>query len=381
MKKLIKLGKDKELNYLIQINEFLDPSCIYIPASDNYQVKDYIYKNTFISDIATSVSGQIVKKAMKKYNNENVPCYQIINDFKENIKNKIRKRTIQNKEELINYLNLFHLNTIIDKITKISDLKYLVICAIDEECYSFNEFMYLSNYYNEIITTVNYLLEILAIKNGYIATKNTNSESIKKVKSILGTYPKIKIKLIPDLYLISYPNYLCDYLNINKDETLIFNTNEILILYNALFKNKVLNEKLITISGNNIVKSLIIKTRIGTPLKEIIDKYIEIKDNKYNIFVNGLYMGYQVNNLDDVIISPLVHTIIINKTIKKEESECLNCGACYKICPVNINVKKCYFEKRISKKCLGCGLCSYICPANLKLKEVVKDGVYEEKDN
>ncbi len=381
MKKLIKLLKDKELNYLNQINDFIDPTCIYVPKDNNYQINDFIYKNTYISNVASSISGQIVKEETKKYNNEDVLCYQIINDFKENYKNKIRKKIIQNKEDLINYLDLFHLNVIIDKIKKITNLKNIVICAIDEECYSFNEYMYLSNYYTEIITTTNYLLELFTIKNGYIVTKNTDSESIKKVKSILGTYPKIKMKLLPDQYLISYPNYLCDYLNINKDETLIFNTYEILILYNALFKNKVLNDKLITISGNNIVKSLIIKTRIGTPLKEIIDKFIEIKDNNYNIYINGLYMGYQINKIDDVIISPLIHTIIINKPVKKEVSDCINCGACYKVCPVNINVKKCYFEKRISKKCLGCGLCSYICPANLKLKEVVKDGVYEEENN
>ncbi len=381
MKKLIKLLKDKELNYLNQINDFIDPTCIYLPKDNNYQVNDYIYKNTFINNIPSSISGKIAKIEKRKFNNEDIFCYQIINDFKENAKNKIRKKSPKNKEELMNYLDLFHLTEIINKINEKGNLNNIVVCAVDEECYSFNEFISLSNYYNEIITTLNHLLEICVINNGFIATKNTDSGSIKKVKSILGTYPNIKMKLLPDLYLISYEEYLCSYLNIKKEETLIFNTNEILILYNALFKNRVLNEKIITISGNNIAKSLIIKTRIGTPLKEIIDKFIEIKDNNYNIFINGIYVGYQVTSFSDVIISPSIHTIIINKLVIEEETECLNCGACFKICPVNINVKKCYFEKMLSKKCLGCGLCNYICPANLKLKEVIKDGAYEEKNN
>ena len=60
------------------------------------------------------------------------------------------------------------------------------------------------------------------------------------------------------------------------------------------------------------------------------------------------------------------------------ETECINCGACKKICPFNINVKNCYFDKMKHKNCIGCGLCNYICPAKINLKKVVWGRKYEK---
>ena len=240
--------------------------------------------------------------------------------------------------------------------------------------------MILSNFFKEIMEVINYLMKILSLNNSIIATKDTDSEAIKKVKSIIGTYPNIKLKLIPDKYLISLKDNLCDYLNLNINNTLILSAKEILILYNTLIKGKITTNQIITISGNNLKKSKIFNVRINTSLKEIIGKDLELIEQDYDLYLNGFLMGYHINKIEDVIITDEIHTIVINKKRKIEETECINCGACYKICPVNINVKKCYDEKKYSKRCLGCGLCNYICPANLKLKEIVKDGEYEEKN-
>ena len=43
-----------------------------------------------------------------------------------------------------------------------------------------------------------------------------------------------------------------------------------------------------------------------------------------------------------------------------------------KVCPKNINVKRCYFNKLTNNNCISCGLCNYVCPAHLKLREIVE---------
>ncbi len=379
MKKLIKLEKDKELVIDNQIYDYVDPTCIYIPINDedNLKIGDYVYKNTYLNNCFTSVSGKLEEFREQ----DNLKYIKIINDYKENTLNKNNKKEIKSKEDLLIYLDLFHLNNIIKKIKKKDKIETIILSSIDEECYSLSEFMILANFFNEILETLNYLMEIFKVKDGIIATKNTDSNAIKNVRSILGTYPNIKISLLPDRYLISYEDNLCEQLHINKDNALIFTSQELIDLYYALIKAKINNSLFLSISGNNLVKSMIINTRIGTNLKEIVDKFLELKTNDYDIYINGLLKGMKVNNLEDVIILNNIHTIIINKKKNKGVDECINCGACYKICPVNIDVLKCYKNKRLSKKCLGCGLCNYICPANINLKEVVKDGVYEEKNN
>lgn len=371
MKKLVKIEANKNLYFLNQINNFLDPTYIYLPTNNKeFKENDYIYKNMLVEDNISSISGSI--KSIK--NN----ILQIKNDYKENSVSNKRKRNIKNKDDLLNLLEEFHLLSLKDKI-KNQDITHLVVSAIDEECYSLKEFMILANFYTDIASTLNTLLNTFNIKEGIIATKDTSEASIKNIKSILGTYPQIKLSLVPNQYLISREVYLCSYLNMPINNTLILTMQDVLDITNAL-KGKYTLDTIITISGNNLVKSLIINVRIGTLLKEVINKFIEIKENDYDIFVNGLLQGYKVPDFN-VIITKDIHTIVINKKIEVFQDECINCGACIKICPLNINVKKCFKEKRYSKKCFGCGLCNYICPANLPLKEVVKDGAYEEKNN
>ena len=155
-------------------------------------------------------------------------------------------------------------------------------------------------------------------------------------------------------------------------------TNEIYAIYNVIKKAKDITEQLITISGNAIKKSLVINIRIGTLLEEVIKEFIEIIDNNYEIYINGYLQGIKISDVSKVIIDRNIDSVIINKMEEDNETECINCGACKKICPLNINVKNCYFDKMKHKNCIGCGLCNYICPAKINLKKVVWGRKYEK---
>ncbi len=367
---LIKLKNNNDVNIVNKINDFQSPNSIYIPIVDNVRANDYVYKNSIINGYVSSISGSItgIKKVL--INNELVNAVEITNDFKENAKAKIRKKKVNNKEELIECLKVFKLDFIADKITNIDKINNLVISSIDEENYSMKEFLRLANDYSDILGTIDELTNILGLKESTLATKNTNYNSISNVKSIIGTYPNIKVTLVPDKYMISYKDFLCDYLNIPSSETLVLTTNEVYYIYNAL-KFKYVDSVLITISGNAIAKSLVINTRLGTSLKEIINELIKITIDDYEVYLNGYIKGRRVSSIDDIIITLDTESIVINQKMSDEVTDCIKCGACERICPCHINVLKCYLNNYSHKRCIGCGLCDYVCPANINLKEIV----------
>jgi len=371
--KLITLKDNLNLNIVNKIYDFKDPLFIYIPIFKDtaFKINDYIEKNTYFGNYISSISGYIRGTKEININNKLVTAIKIENDFKENSDNKKQKKKITNKEELINVLNEYSLINIANKIKLLKNIQNLIVSSIDEESYKINEFIRLSNNYTEILEAVDLLLNILGVDNAILATKSINYKSIKNVKSIIGMYPSIKINLVPDKYLISYKKFLCEYLNVLEEESLVLTTNDIYNTYNVL-KGKNITEQLITISGDAIEKSFVINVRLNVSLSEIIKEYIKIRYEDYEIFINGYLCGIQATNVEDIIITKEINSIIINKKELPEESECINCGACLKICPVNINVKACYFNKVRHKKCLGCGLCEYVCPANLKLKSIVR---------
>ena len=379
MKTLIKLEENPNINMVGKIYEFIDPTKVYIPILTNltFRKNDYIYKNNYYSNYISSISGYVSGSKKIYLNNKYIDSLEITNDFKENSHIKRRKKKITNREELIENLKRFYLFDLINKLD--SNKSNLIISCVDEEEYTINEFMRLSNNYDEILMTIDFLSKILKIKNITLAIKNTNAKSIKNVKSIIGTFPNIKIVLLPDNYLISLKENLCEFLNLKVNDSLVLTTNEIYDLYMTSIKFRDITEKYVTISGDALAKSFLINIKLGTSLTEIMKKHCKIAEKEYNVYVNGYMQGINVNK-EDVIITKEINTIVINK-IKEDATECINCGACHKICPVNINPKRCFFNKTINSKCIGCGLCNYICPANIDLKKVVKGDMYEEKEN
>lgn len=380
MIKLVTLKEKHELNIVNKIYDFKNPSKIYIPiyTDTTFKMNDYIYKNTYFGDYTTSISGYIKGSKEIIVSNKKITAIEIDNDFKENVSNRKRKKKITSKEALINILDEYNLKYISNKLKEINNINNIIVVSIDEESYSVKELMRLSHNYPEILETFDFLLNILNLSQGILATKNTNFKSIKNVKSIIGTYPNIKISLLPDKYLISYKEFICECLNQKKEETLLLATNEMYAIYNVIKKAKDITEQLITISGNAIKKSLVINIRIGTLLEEVIKEFIEIIDNNYEIYINGYLQGIKISDVSKVIIDRNIDSVIINKMEEDNETECINCGACKKICPFNINVKNCYFDKMKHKNCIGCGLCNYICPAKINLKKVVWGRKYEK---
>ncbi len=373
MRYLVKLEDNPDVKITNNIFDYLSPLYIYIPILEKSQFKlnDYVYKNTYFGKEIASVSGTIEGSSKLFYQNKMVASLKIKNDFKENRATRKRKKKINKEEELINLLVKYNLEEISQKISK-ENPEELIITCIDEEIYSLNEFICLQNYYQEILETINELLRILNINKATIAIKNTNAKSIQNVKSIIGTYPNIKINLVPDKYLISYPQFLGEYLAKDINKVIFLKTNEVYKLSEVILKGKDICESLITISGDALLKSLVINTRLGVSLEELIEKFITITTNDYEIYLNGYLKGIKVDNLKDVVITKEIESIVINKKRDKLVEECINCGACQKICPYKINVKKCYFNNLNHKNCIGCGLCNYICPANIELKEIVK---------
>ncbi len=375
MNKLVSIKNNDNIIMASKIYENNAPEKVYFENTLNFKINDYIYKNMDLGNNFASISGKVTN--IFSYNNKSF--MEITNDYQENMQNRLYKKKCHNKEELINLLSKYKLDNIVKKIKSIDNIKNIVISSIDEEIYTIKEFIRLENNYMEILETLDYLNKIILNKKSFLAVKNTNFNSIKNVKSIIGTYPKIKIILTPDKYLISYKPFLCNYLNLVKEETLLLSTNELYSIYNILNgKNNL--EVLITLSGNATYKSIVINAKLGVLLKELMTEYLEFSENYYEVYKNGYFKGTLIKDIDNFYITNDIHFIEFRKIENKLVSPCINCGACIKICPFNINVKKCFQKNYASKKCIKCGLCNFICPSNIDLKSIV--GSYDnEKEN
>lgn len=367
---LITIDKDKTIVPNNKIVYYLNPDFIYVPTiQKNMLVKqnEFIYKNQIITkDLgASSISGNAfgIKKCNVLGNIKNTVV--IANDFRELEKeSKARKRevTIANILKVLEFsdkslFNKFKSNKIYDEI---------VISAIDDNPYVYNKVFRLKEHISDVLNLLENLALLYSSKSNYLVVKNTDAFVINECLNTIGSYPSITLTLVNDEYLLGREEFLKEKLNLKK-RVLYLDVEELLKL-NDLLNNTLSTTKLITISGNAIKESKVIRLKKYTILKDVLDKFIDINCNNYKIIVNGLMTGFEVNYNDDFVIDDNVFAINIMRSENSFSSKCIRCGKCIDICPKGVNP----LSLENKKKCIDCGLCSYICPSKINLRKKLK---------
>ena len=117
---------------------------------------------------------------------------------------------------------------------------------------------------------------------------------------------------------------------------------------------------------------MVVKVKIGTPLKDIIKDLLEMKKCSYDILLNGLMRGTKIQ--EEAIIDEKTRAIYFMKTKERKESFCISCGKCIEVCPFHCNPYRAFLKNEpvIDPKCVSCGLCTFICPSNIKLEHYIK---------
>ncbi len=139
-------------------------------------------------------------------------------------------------------------------------------------------------------------------------------------------------------------------------------------------------ETLITLGGGALPQHGIATVRIGTPIGELIDSLGGFSGEPAKLITGGPLLG--VAHYDLTV--PITKEVTGLFALRAEEiqlvgdyRECINCGRCVKVCPVNLvpGVISLYcardrFEEAEREglfSCIECGCCDYVCPSRRPL--------------
>lgn len=160
-------------------------------------------------------------------------------------------------------------------------------------------------------------------------------------------------------------------------------------LAKAFENGAVPQEKLLTVIDKRGQKSMV-SALIGTPLKDVFDS-LNILINEGDRLINGGPMtGESIYTEFSPILPDMdaVHVQDKDAIPLVENSYCINCGECVRICPVNVPVNLLvrfleagkYDEARDEQDldaCVECGLCSYVCTARIPIFQYIRLAKYE----
>lgn len=407
----VKIDKHKLTNdELIIYNK---PKIVYIPLISGEDTDitilankgEYVYKGSIVGKrkgdfripIHSSVSGTVLDFEEKTcFNGKKVKCVVIENDFKEKIEQKVSVKRSINKYSKDEFIELLKENGIIGlggagfpTYVKYEPkkIKTLIVNAVECEPYITADYILAKQKCEELLETIDAILEINKINEAIIAIKKENVELKQIFDNFIGTYLKIKIKVVSNNYPMGWERILIkevtgkSYDNLPIEQGVVVNNiSTIYAIYEALKYNKPLMERYITFSGENLNQPHNVLVKVGTPVLEIL-KQLGIKGNSI-VVAGGPMMGVEA---DDLVISANMNCVLALENNHTISTDCIECGKCVEVCPVKLSpvlIMKCKIkkEKDIKKlidlhpeKCIECGLCSYICPAKLFVREKVKE--------
>ena len=389
------------------------PKKVYIPSISGNDTNitilvnkgEYVYKGSIVGKrkgdfripIHASVSGTVLDFEERTcYNGEKVKCVVIENDFKEKIEQKLSIKKNINQYSKEEFLELLKESGIIGMggagfptyvKYESKNINTLIVNAVECEPYIMADYALAKVKCEEILETIDAILEINKINEAIIAIKKENVVLKQIFDNFIGTYLKIKIKLVPNVYPMGWEKALIkqitgkDYDNYPSDIGIIVNNiSTIYAIYEALKYNKPLIERIVTFSGEGLEEPHNVLVKVGTPVSEVL-KELKIKQDSI-IVAGGPMMGTKV---EDLVISPNLNCVLALDDNITLATPCIKCGKCVNVCPVKLSpvlIMKTKYkkEKDIKKikslhpeKCIGCGLCSYICPAKLFVRERVKE--------
>jgi Na+-translocating ferredoxin:NAD+ oxidoreductase subunit C len=162
--------------------------------------------------------------------------------------------------------------------------------------------------------------------------------------------------------------------------TIVSNVATSKSIYDAVIEGKPLIERVVTVTGS-VVNPKNFKVRIGTTVGSLIEKCGGYRGEFNSIIIGGPMMGVSIVDKEFPVIKG-TNCILVEKRRIQDEQNCINCGRCVDICPMNLmplvyvrNTKKGDFEtckEYHIGNCIECGACAYVCPANIPIVGYIK---------
>lgn len=243
---------------------------------------------------------------------------------------------------------------------------------------------------NEILQGLELIKKCTGAKFVYIAIEDNKPEAIKK---FMFNSSKFIVKVLKSAYPQGGEKQLIK--NILKKEVpqgklpfdigvIVHNMATVYAIYEAIYKNKPLYERIVTVTGSILTNPKNLLVRLGTPIKDLIDFCGPLKEEPAKIIIGGPMMGIAQYTTNVPVIKSTGGLLLLNKkeaAIQVEEF-CIRCGACLRACPAGL--MPCLLNLAAEKKlwdqtkaysvmdCIECGLCNYVCPANRRLTQSIK---------
>jgi electron transport complex, RnfABCDGE type, C subunit len=276
-----------------------------------------------------------------------------------------------------------------------SKAEILIINAVECEPYLTSDHSLMMEKGEEIMVGVTILMKSINVSKAVIGIENNKPDAIKALSDLAKSYNGVEIMPLKVQYPQGGEKQLIDAVIRKQVKSgalpisagaVVQNVGTAFAVYEAVQKNKPLFERVVTVTGKHLTNPSNFLTRIGTPIKDLIEEAGGTPENTGKIIGGGPMMGKALITSDVPVTKGSSGVLILSKeeSVRKKMNNCIRCTKCVNVCPMGLNptslMTAVEFENWEMAEandivdCIECGSCSYTCPSNRPLLDYIRMG-------
>ena len=232
---------------------------------------------------------------------------------------------------------------------------------------------------------------ILGADNIHFGIEDDKPEAIAALRAALNAAadPRIRISSVPVRYPSGNARQLFELLlgirvpadaHASDYGLICHNSGTMKAVYDAVSLGLPLTERYTTISGEGICEPQVLRIRIGTAARELIqqsggERHEHSAENRY--IIGGPMMGYEIASLDTPLQKTGNSLLILPAAPAPEETPCIRCSRCADACPMELLPQQLLWYSQSNQHnrlkqyrlfdCIECGICAAVCPSGIPL--------------
>ena len=381
------------------------------PANPVVQVGDYVKKGQMVGEAAgfisapvhASVSGTVVAIEDRPHANRGM-CLSVVieNDHTDVLHESVQPHgdldslTPDDIIEIVKNAGIVGMGgagfpTYV-KLKPGKPIEYVLLNGCECEPYLTADHQLLLNYADQIIFGLQAMMKTVDAPKGIIVIEDNKPDAIALLQEKVAGLTGIEVCVAKTKYPQGAEKMLIKRVTGRMVPSgalpadvgcVVGNVSTTKAIADAIQTGMPLIERITSVTGEYIKNPGNFIVTIGTPAQALVDACGGITKEGVTVKAGGPMMGFVQNGLEAPIMKGS-NGIIAIESDDTAEQECIKCGRCVDVCPMELKpLKYAKFAKLENWQgikdervmdCMECRCCEYICPSKIKLVSYIRTG-------